>query len=79
MMSNPPGTAEPRCEKTDLLASQCAHCRPRPPLDVSAFGPWITASFDGECAGDCGRPLRAGDSIRSDGEGGWLCVHCGTP
>jgi hypothetical protein len=72
-------TAEPRCENSDLPVSQCAHCRPKPSRDTSAFGPWITASFDGECGGDCGRSIRAGDSIRADGEGDWLCVGCGTP
>ena len=40
------------------------------------YGPWVTAGFDGECD-DCGAPVSEGDSIRSDGAGGWLCASCG--
>ena len=34
------------------------------------------ARYDGECDG-CGAEFEAGDEIRSDGEGGWLCEDCG--
>ena len=40
-------------------------------------GPWIQASYSGECAG-CGTWIHEGDLIRADGFGGWegrLC--CG--
>lgn len=40
-------------------------------------GPWVRASFDGECDGDCGGSLLEGEDIRSDGQGGWLCSECG--
>ena len=75
-------TAEPRCEKTDLLRSQCGHCTGRDgggeasELDPRKFGPWFQARYDGECD-NCGYEFQAGDSIRSDGNGGWLCGECG--
>jgi hypothetical protein len=71
-----------RCEKTDLLRSQCGHCTGREgkpeasELDPRSFGPWFAARYDGEC-GNCGCEFQAGDSIRSDGAGGWLCGGCG--
>jgi hypothetical protein len=40
-------------------------------------GPWVTASYDGHCAG-CDDEIKRGSDIRSDGEGGWLCLTCGT-
>jgi hypothetical protein len=40
------------------------------------YGPWFTAAFDGGCDG-CGEQIEEGDQIRSDGEGGWLCLDCG--
>jgi hypothetical protein len=70
---------EERCEASDLLVSQCAHCRPKPARDTSGFGVWITAGFDSDCDGPCGGGISEGDACRSDGEGGWLCRNCGTP
>lgn len=40
------------------------------------YGPWIEARFDSECDG-CGDLIEAGDRIRADGSGGWLCQECG--
>ena len=40
------------------------------------LGPWFQASYDSDCDG-CGEPITEGDTIRSDGEGGWLCTECG--
>jgi hypothetical protein len=48
------------------------------PEGTADYGPWIEASFDSDCDGPCGGQISEGDSIRSDGEGGWLCVNCGT-
>ncbi len=65
----------------DLTPASCADCRPRPSRRVvtsAGYGPWFAARFDGECA-DGGEPIFAGDQIRSDGEGGWLCTGCGGP
>lgn len=68
-----------RCELTELLVDQCAHCRPAPvpePSEATSYGPWILAVYGGECA-DCDDQIWPGDAIRSDGEGGWLCETCG--
>jgi AAA domain-containing protein/UvrD-like helicase family protein len=69
----------PRCEKHDLDLASCADCRPRPvrsPRSSRRYGPWFEASYEGECAG-CGDDILAGDRIRADGDGGWLCTDCG--
>lgn len=44
-----------RCEVTELLKDQCAHCRPK----AKSF----TARYDGECI-TCGRDILAGQPIR---------------
>lgn len=41
------------------------------------LGPWFTAMHESDCAG-CGGEIMAGDEIRADGEGGWLCTECGS-
>lgn len=71
-----------RCERTELFVDQCAHCRGVPPpetleLNPYTFGPWFPARYDGECT-ECGVDFAAGDEIRSDGFGGWLCGDCGS-
>jgi hypothetical protein len=73
---------EARCEVTELPESMCAHCRPPAPeppepRDTSLFGPWFPAGHDGDCDGECGSEIEEGDMIRSDGQGGWLCLVCG--
>jgi hypothetical protein len=74
-----------RCLLHDL--ENCADCRG--PVQVltgqvqsarrytppSRLGNWFTAQFDGECENGC--DIQEGDTIRSDGEGGYLCVTCG--
>ena len=42
----------------------------------SGPGPWFPARFDSECD-ECGTPIDAGDTIRADGEGGYVCEPCG--
>lgn len=81
-------SAEERCAFSDLLKSQCAHCRPpvlpeKPsPLESVLWGPWFTAGYDGDCDGgfdsQCSGQITEGDTIRADGEGGYLCQSCGT-
>lgn len=74
-----------RCEVTDLLVEQCAHCtvphKPIPPdpftAPASKLGRWFTSEYPGECSG-CGDRFDGGDRIRSDGEGGWLAGCCGS-
>lgn len=46
-------------------------------LDPGRFGPWFTAQYRGTRCCGCGGHITPGSSIRSDGEGGWLCVACG--
>jgi hypothetical protein len=71
---------EAYCALTDLLVASCAHCKGIP--DVSDrpgpadYGPWFTARRDGRCGG-CPAPVLAGDQIRADGRGGYLCESCG--
>lgn len=69
-----------RCEFTELPVDQCAHCRPPappPPRDTALFGPWFEAGHDSDCDGTCDGEIQAGDMIRADGEGGYLCRSCG--
>ena len=42
----------------------------------SGPGPWFPARFDGDCD-SCGGPIDQGDTIRADGEGGFVCEPCG--
>lgn len=65
----------------ELLRSSCSVCSPRQATLASAtrspaFGPWITASYDGCCAG-CDGLICRGEQIRADGAGSWLCASCG--
>jgi hypothetical protein len=56
-------------------------------LDIDGFDPdaaapdgpppWVPARLDGKCAG-CGDPIKPGDEIQADGDGGWVCRDCGT-
>jgi hypothetical protein len=76
--ATPAPATEPRCPVTELVASQCAHCRPAQPADESAsrLGPWIAAIYRGACS-SCGSRIEEFDEIRSDGDGGWLATCCG--
>lgn len=82
-------STEERCDKTDLLKSQCAHCRPAaaPNIESSSLtnfgellaksqqGRWFTANYDGDCS-VCGEDFEQGDDIRADGSGGWQGRYC---
>lgn len=68
---------EPRCEKTDLYVSQCAHCRPpaAEPAVVAVSAPF-QANWPSECVALCDRSIQAGDIIvRADG-GGYAHKEC---
>jgi hypothetical protein len=54
----------------------CNGAEKRAATDRPERGPWIIAQYDGTC-GNCPSVIDRGDSIRSDGEGGWLCEACG--
>lgn len=67
---------EPRCERTELLVSQCAHCRPAPPKPVYEIAYRFEAAYDGTC-GVCEEPIEAGENIgRIDGENLYACPSC---
>lgn len=70
-----------RCELTELLVSDCAHCRGLPDPEQAAeadgeLGPWFTAGLPGACSG-CGGRIYPGDRIRATGDGGYLAQCCG--
>lgn len=76
---------EPRCEKTELLESQCAHCRGLLDPEAEALqhratlmvtGEYFPAKYAGKCA-RCGDWFREGAAIRgAAGEPGWLAECC---
>lgn len=71
-----------RCDLTDLLVTDCAHCRKTPdPFATPTTrrgngtpGPAIAARYPGKCV--CGESFPVGESIRADGDGGWLSACC---
>jgi hypothetical protein len=72
-----------RCDLTDLLVDQCGHCTgaekrlEKESAEPGVYGPWITAGHPGMCSG-CWEDIKAGDQIRADGDGCWLCAECGS-
>lgn len=80
-----------RCELTDLLVDQCAHCLGHQSVQEQIDeerawtmdlerggrpGGWFTASWAGECS-CCGDPIHPGDTIRADGFDGYELKGCG--
>lgn len=70
-----------RCDLTDLLTADCAHCRaPQPPgrhrqTPAPRTG-WFEARYPGQCR-SCGEWFTAGALIaRDDDTGGWICEDC---
>ena len=79
---------EPRCERTDLLESQCDHCREHDNMRIERpkarsgtgerlLGHWFQAAYRGRCS-RCETPFRAFDTIRADWpEGsGFIAKEC---
>jgi hypothetical protein len=66
------------CRHLTDPAQSCATCNPAARLAPSPelWGPWFAATYNGDCEG-CGDGILPGDSIRPDGEGGYLCGECG--
>lgn len=74
-----------RCDNTDLLVDQCAHCRKlvdpeeemrRHRSALLASGEWMPSVYKGKCA-RCGEWFNAGAAIqRSDDNGGWISDCC---
>lgn len=83
-------TAE-RCDLTELLVDQCAHClghtnpiveaaQPRHYAVDVENPPTTTAVFPSRCP-DCNEPIRVGDQITLTGgtggsSGSWVCEGC---
>lgn len=67
-----------RCERTELLVDQCAHCRgvTEPVPARTPYGPRFTAQWPGFCS-CCGDEFASGEKIRADGCGGYLAECCG--
>lgn len=67
-----------RCDLTELLVRDCAHCRGHRemPGGTGSFGRPFTAAHDGRCSScDCG--YYEGDRIRKDLErGGYAHDYC---
>lgn len=63
----------------DMDPGTCADCSPaaRPRPVPPGWGLWFTAAYNGTCAG-CGDGIFPGDTIRADGDGGYLCEPCGS-
>lgn len=72
---------EERCEKYELLVSQCSHCRG---LDIkpkavnpNTFVGYFPAKFPGNCA-ECDEPFTPPDMIQRNSKGlGWVGTCCG--
>jgi predicted RNA-binding Zn-ribbon protein involved in translation (DUF1610 family) len=72
-------SGELRCERTELLVEQCAHCRPPvddqvPDEDIEVVWRGI-ARYDGQCPG-CGGRIREGDPIARTGDNRYVCEEC---
>ena len=77
-----------RCDNTDLLVDQCAHCRgladPEEEArsdrkDLVTSGLWFDAKWPGKCWA-CGEWFREGAAIRPVDAGhgsGWIADCCG--
>ena len=82
---------EGRCERTELIKSQCAHClgHADPVAEAMEFEHHryarddeprtIVASYPGSCP-DCGEEIRVGDPVTVVGGAGspprWVCAGC---
>jgi hypothetical protein len=71
-----------RCDITDLLSTDCAHCRKLPDpgtehADLEMVGPWFEARYDGRCA-SCATWIVAerGQMIRAVVDGGYIGECC---
>ena len=65
-----------RCDLTDLLVDQCAHClgHGAAPGLAERTGPQITARYYGSCA-HCGDGYAPGDRIAGTADGWALAEH----
>ncbi|MFE9684139.1 hypothetical protein [Streptomyces sp. NPDC006285] len=71
-----------RCEVTELLVGECAHCRgntttpdEEAAAELAAAAPWFHAVHPGVCAA-CGEPFAPGALIRMEIPRGWRADCC---
>lgn len=69
-------TGHTEVEQPDELGTTSMFQQPAKPEPEHELGPWITATYVGKCEG-CESVIDEGDTIRADGQGGWLCGECG--
>jgi hypothetical protein len=67
--------ADQRCEITELLADQCAHCRRIPDPPPRTLGRPFRAVYAGRCC-DCDTPFDISDRIRAAGDDGYTGPCC---
>jgi hypothetical protein len=64
----------------DLALASCAVCNGAEKRTAEEERPergaWFSARYGGTCS-DCRDGFAAGQKIRADGEGGYLCEDCG--
>lgn len=63
----------------DMDPASCAVCNgaeKRAKAERPQRGAWFFARFDGTCS-ECDSDFEAGQKIRADGAGGYLCEDCG--
>lgn len=81
-----PMNSPQRCELTELIKTQCAHCRPRAPrfrepLFDDPFEHDVVATFVAQYSGrceECDGLFEVGDWISRTGTGDYLCRDCAT-
>lgn len=69
-----------RCDITELLVGECAHCRKLPDPDateedVEVVPVWFKSRYDSSCA-RCGEPTHAGQMIAPASSGGYVGDCC---
>jgi hypothetical protein len=64
-----------RCDVTELLKDQCAHCRPPAPELLRRIGTPLMAMYRGECL-DCGRGIEPDQWIVRVEGGGYAHEEC---
>lgn len=66
---------EARCEKTELLVSQCAPCRPKPPAEKPDIFYRFAAMYPGTCS-ICGFRFEEDARIGRLSDGALACPDC---
>lgn len=76
--------ADRRCERTDLVVEQCAHCKGQQSVDEQVLAvrarllrhpAWFASQYPGKCDA-CGEPFAPGTAIRMELRHGWIAECC---